>query len=120
MQPLDIASVLGWALACFLAPGLLLWMIFRDRCPRWTASGLAWVIVVTRRVITGEWNVRIGSESSGPWHVELLLGAINWALAAIFVQCSYQLACHFFRHRKTQATFPVSHESGGKPPHSKP
>lgn len=95
MDPIHIAKALAGALATFLAPGLVLWLIFRDRCPYWITSAFALTIAITSRFIKGHWSTRIGDGTSEAWYIELLSGVLSCALAAIFVQLSYQLFRHF-------------------------
>jgi len=60
----------------FVIPGMLLWVIFRDRYHRWIGSVVALAVVLFLRVTMGEWQMRIGGQSSGEWFSELMLGDI--------------------------------------------
>ena len=79
----------------FVVPGMLLWIIFRDRYHRWIGSVVALAVVLILRVSMGEWQMRIGGQSSGEWFSELMLGILSWAVGAILVAAGYNIPKYF-------------------------
>lgn len=80
-------------LGFFLIPGLILWAIFRNECPAWICSSYGAILALSSRVITGEWMIILGGQSSGTLFMELSLGIGSWALAGTLVLLIYKLLC---------------------------
>lgn len=77
-----VATVILWP---FAVAGLLALVISGMRFNRWVSSGLALVLVVVWRIVTGGWIIRIGDSTPEHWYYETLPGIVSWALASILV-----------------------------------
>lgn len=72
-------------------PGVVLWWILRERYQRWIGAMVALLVVLIFRISSGSWQVAIGGQSSGEWHVELALGLLSWAIGSILVAAGYHI-----------------------------
>jgi hypothetical protein len=77
-----VATVILWP---FAVAGLLALVLSGMKFNRWVSSGLALVLVVVWRIVTGGWIIRIGDSTPEYWYYETLPGIVSWALAAILV-----------------------------------
>jgi len=77
-----VATVILWP---FAVAGFLALFLSGMKFNRWVSSGLALVLVVAWRIVTGGWIIRIGDSSPEYWYYETLPGIVSWALAAILV-----------------------------------
>ena len=79
----------------FVIPGMLLWWIFRERYQGWVGSAVALLVVLILRFSMGEWQMRVGGQSSGEWYVEVMLGIVSWAVGSILVTVGYNIPGYF-------------------------
>ena len=109
------AFLLGFcALAFFLLfctysiPGALLWFFFREHYPRWNGSAIALSVAVLFRIVASRWNFVIGDGSFGAWWLEVMQGAVSWAIGAILVAGGYQLVAFLVKRwgRREHAPIP--------------
>ncbi len=85
------------ALGTFTIPGVPLWFFRRERYPRWIGSAIALSIVVLFRFLNGGWNFTIGGRTAGPWWLEVMEGAVSWAIGALLVSLGYSIARYLMR-----------------------
>ena len=69
---------------------MLLWVLFRDKCPRGVIPLTALIIAALSRYLGDGWTIRIGDLNTSPGYVELVLGLLSWAIAAILVDAGYR------------------------------
>jgi hypothetical protein len=77
-----VATVILWP---FAVAGFLALALSGMKFNRWISSGLALVLVVVWRIVTGGWIIRVGDSTPEHWYYETLPGIVSWALAAILV-----------------------------------
>ena len=99
---MQVANLI-FSILLLIAPSFVLWLIFRDHCSRWISSGVALAIVIIVRLYLGSWSSQFGGIGSGAWHIEIILGILNWAVAAAVIRIIYLAICRLSQFIKTSS-----------------
>lgn len=81
----------------FAIAGILIATVRRYDYPRFLASGLALSIAATLRIASGNWLFMLGEAGGGSVIVELVEGAVSWAIGSILMALTYSTTIRAFR-----------------------
>jgi hypothetical protein len=93
----------------FAIAGLLALVLSGMKLNRWVSIGIALILVVVWRIVTGGWIIHIGTSNPLHWYYELLPGFVSWAFAAILVPGFAQWPAKFIEGYRSKLI--LKHES---------
>lgn len=102
-----LAVIFFWP---FAVAGITAFFVSGLKFNRWISSATAMVTVIIWRLSVHEWPMRIGPSVFTHWYMEVILGTVNWAFAAIFVSGFAHWPSMFIRGYRGKSSDAIENE----------